>query len=103
MITLSRDQLVNERYAAVLDPFPGEHFNLVVATTVKPDRVRNAASNITNTFVLELSYQYAPSAVPPNNLDLKIDVPVMIIWNVLHLTLVTGKLFVVVNVDKCTM
>ena len=43
----------------------------------------------------ELTYNFAPTEVPPHNLILKIGVLVMIIRDVLHPNLVNGKMYVV--------
>ena len=76
--------------------FPGTELTFRSSTRI--EKIRNSQSTQEHPAEIispELTYNYAPTGVPPHLLKLKIGVPVMVIRNVLHPHLVNGKMFVV--------
>ena len=90
-------KLVNEHNQRVLDAFSGSERVFRSATKIESIRGDDADSEggMQEMMSPELTYNFAPTGVPPHNLILKIGVPVMVIRNVLHPHLCNGKMYVV--------
>ncbi|KAI0560144.1 ATP-dependent DNA helicase RRM3 [Gracilaria domingensis] len=99
LIVAPTNQLVDEHNQAALRIFPGRKYHLPSATTMEPMRSPDG-DRIQTVLGPEVTYNYAPTGVPPHNLFLKVGVPVMVIRNVLHPHLVNGKMFVVTGVSR---
>ena len=101
LIVCSTNACVDEHNENALRMFPGEKFISRSATRI--EKVRHVSlddEHPSEVIVPEMTYNYAPTGVPPHMLQLKIGVPVMVIRNVLHPYLVNGAIFVVKKITR---